>query len=185
MSPSNGLNARIFLIVSNSIGRQVVGRSRWSRFDSEPSPPGFFAGFSAAAVDSYGRRFRSRGICFCFPSVTSDFRRRRLLSTTAAVSYRRECWSRSRFLFYFFFAVRQVRFFFSFQTFFCEIVFIASIVLFNICYYIFDLFYRKLFIRFSLLMLIWCVTLLLNAYTQLWNEENIIRLKYCLFFYQR
>jgi hypothetical protein len=46
MSPSNGLNAQIFLIISNSIGRQVVGIGPdRSRFDSETSPTGFFAGF--------------------------------------------------------------------------------------------------------------------------------------------
>jgi hypothetical protein len=107
-----------------------------SRFNSEPSPPDFFTGFSTAAVDSYGRRFRSRGIYFRFPSVASDIRRRRLLSTTAAVSYRRGSVvdpARGFFSIHFPPSVKSV-FFFSFQTFFCEMLLHIRFVLPKIIY---------------------------------------------------
>jgi len=121
-SPSNGLNARIFLTVPNSIGRQVVGigPDRWFPRRSQVR-------FRAVAARLLCRIFRCRrrsvrGVVsapaesvFCFPSVASDFRRRRrLLSTTAAVSYRRECVDPARGFFSIHFppSVKSVFFFF-------------------------------------------------------------------------
>ena len=122
-SPSNGLNARIFLTVPNSIGRQVVGigPDRWFPRrcpGSIPSRrrPASLQDFPLPPSIRTGRRFRSRGIRFLFSVRRVRFsppppfvinHRGRVLSTGV-------CWSRSRCFFSIHFppSVKSVFFFF-------------------------------------------------------------------------